>query len=869
MRAYTPSENSHAKVEHVPNNERGKREATETFTAPPGLSRYKAFRPHPTYPERPLDYLAEAIQQNEKLLEYAKEARAHYRKIAVATTDADRQKAEHDYKSFKRNLPAVTPSGTFSPARKAEMLVQHSGLVVIDFDALDDVAQCKNALAALPCVALVFISPSGKGVKPFVAVDPIPANDAEHKLAFQAVERFLQDQGLPVKLMKEGGNRDSGQTDVTRLCYIVGDPEAFFRWPVPKPVTWDRSGLQKLAHHPAPPSSGHGDTSWVPAALNAIDPSSLSYEEWLIVGMALHDAQSEGAISGGLELWQTWSRNDKRHRPDDCKKRWEGFTPGKGRTLGTLRHMARSRGWDPPPAGIADEPPTVHLPHGPLEEKQLNKLKKDEGTLQYVDECERWMIQCARDLLIETYRETDEGTSQRPYLLDNRGIWQRDEGKIKESFHATVRGYAFATLDYDVKVRRHYRALLKGQEKKVIANAGAVTQSWKKSDPASLSELTEAETGQLDAAGRYLGCHNGVVDLKTGKLLNRSDARLHLVTRSTGITYDSAARHDAVDKLTSHLDRDAAEYLWRVLGRALWASPAKAFFFLLGPRDSGKTTLALAIRKALGEEAGEFSSDALRQERGAKTGPTPERRALIEQRIVIGSEAEDWKISPAKLKTFSGGGDRIAYQPKYQAERTATVRATIFLIANKSPLLGLSDMAVVDRFRVIPYERPETRDPTVKDVFREEGNTQAAQALLAKLIHFAGISLPGVELHVPPSVEAKIKECVGEERGAFGAWLDAAVVETGEIYDRVSTAELWERWAEYNEEINLNSKTIGGVARLVASKALKDKLQVNFEMVRYNQRVSRGVKGYRLRSPEDVKAQLDAPLGKAQSTVVK
>ncbi len=586
--------------------------------------------------------------------------------------------------------------------------------------------------------------------------------------------------------------------------------------------------------------------------------------------MALHDAQSNGVLLGGFKLWQSWSQSDKRHKPNDCARRWKGFTPGKGATLGTLWHKAKSFGWDPPPAAIAsvhasqsqemnDEPPTVQLPHGPLEEKQLNKLKKDEGTLQYVDECERWMIRCAKDLLIETYKETDEGTSQRPYLLDNRGIWQRDEGKIKESLHATVQGYVLATLDYSVKVRRHYRVLLKGQEKKVIANAGAIAQNWARNGHASFSELTEAETRELDAAGRYLGCHNGVVDLETGDLLNCSDARKYLVTRSTGITYDQEARHDAVDKLTSHLAPDAAEYLWRVLGRALWARPDKAFIFLLGPRDSGKTTLALAIRKALGNDAGEFSSDALRQERGQKIGPTPERRALIEQRIVIGSEAEDWKISPAKLKTFSGGGDVIPYQPKYQPERSATVRATIILIANRLPRLGLWDKAVVDRFRVIPYERPETRDPTIKGAFREEGNTQAAQAMLAKLIRFASMAPPGVELHVPPSVEAKIKECIGEEKGTFGVWLDA-VVEKGDIYDRVSTAELWERWAEYNEEINSNSKEIGGVSRLVASKALKDKLQVNLEIVRYNQRVSRGVKGYRLRSPEDVKAQLDCEI---------
>ena len=836
---------------------------------PPGLSCYKAFQPHPQHPSRALDDVAEAIQKREKLQGYAEKARDLYRKIEAAPTDADREKAEDAYKKFKNNLPAVTPSGTFSPDRKAEMLTRHSGLIVIDFDDVDDVEQLKKALAALPCVALVFISPSGKGVKPFVAVDPIPANDAEHKIAFQAVERFLQDQGLPAKLTKEGGKRDSGQTDVTRLCFIVGDPEVFFQWPVPQPVPWDRPGPRKRPPPPSSPASAPGDTAWVPDALGAIDPSSLPYEDWLTVGMALHDAQSKGELPGGFDLWKTWSRNDRRHKPNDCKKRWKGFTPGKGITLGTLWHMAKSHGWNPPvadsaavyaaqPQEINDGPPTVQLPHGPLEERQLNRLKSDEGTLQYVDECERWMIRNAGDLLMETYRETNEGTSQRPYLLDDRGIWQRDDGKIKESLHATVRGYILATLDYSVKVRRHYRVLLKGQEKKVIANAGAVAQNWKKNGHESFSELTEAETRDLDADGRYLGCRNGVVDLKTGELLNRSDARKHLITRDTGITYDPSARHDAVDKLTSHLDLDAAEYLWGVLGRAIWAKPDKAFIFLLGPQNSGKTTLALAIRKALGKEAGEFSSDALRQERGEKTGPTPERRALIEQRIVIGSEAEDWKISPAKLKTFSGGGDQITYQPKYQAERTATVRATIMLIANRLPRLGLSDGAVVDRFRAIPYGQPKNQDPAVKGAFREEGDTQAAQAMLAKLIRFARIAPPGVELHVPPSVEAKISECIGEERGTFGAWLDA-VIEPGESYNKVSTSELWERWAEYNNENDFNSPEIGGVARLEATNAFKDKLQVKLELVRYGQRVSRGVKGYRLRSPEAVKSLLNGP----------
>ena len=219
--------------------------------SPPWLSLYKAFRLHERAPKVSLDHLAESIEK--RLSGYTKKAGVHSQRIAEAETDEDRQKAEQDYTSFKRNLPAVTPSGTFSPqGRKTELLTQHSGLIVIDFDDLDDATQCKEQLAALPCVVLAFTSPSGRGVKPFVAVDPIPANADEHKAAFQAVAKALRSRGLPVQLMQEGGNRDSGQTDVTRLCYLVGDPQIFYQWPAPSPVTWERSSLPG-ATHPTPP----------------------------------------------------------------------------------------------------------------------------------------------------------------------------------------------------------------------------------------------------------------------------------------------------------------------------------------------------------------------------------------------------------------------------------------------------------------------------------------------------------------------------------------------------------------------------------------------------------------------------------------
>ena len=42
------------------------------------------------------------------------------------------------------------------------------------------------------------------------------------------------------------------------------------------------------------------------SALNALDVASLSYQEWVQVGMAL---QAEGY---DCSVWESWSRNDRR-----------------------------------------------------------------------------------------------------------------------------------------------------------------------------------------------------------------------------------------------------------------------------------------------------------------------------------------------------------------------------------------------------------------------------------------------------------------------------------------------------------------------------------------------------------------------------
>lgn len=73
-------------------------------------------------------------------------------------------------------------------------------------------------------------------------------------------------------------------------------------------------------------------------ALNAIDPSELSYQEWVDVGMAL---KAEGLP---CSAWDEWSRADHRYHPGECERKWESFQ-GSGVTAGTVVKMAKDRGW--------------------------------------------------------------------------------------------------------------------------------------------------------------------------------------------------------------------------------------------------------------------------------------------------------------------------------------------------------------------------------------------------------------------------------------------------------------------------------------------------------------------------------------------
>lgn len=114
----------------------------------------------------------------------------------------------------KIKIPAVTISGTFKANVSNANLLQHSGLICIDFDAVEDVAQLKRELEKDPYTYAALLSVSGNGLAALVKIEP-----EQHLAAFEGLKAYYFRNYTQLI--------DASCKNVSRLRFLSYDPMLF------------------------------------------------------------------------------------------------------------------------------------------------------------------------------------------------------------------------------------------------------------------------------------------------------------------------------------------------------------------------------------------------------------------------------------------------------------------------------------------------------------------------------------------------------------------------------------------------------------------------------------------------------------------
>ena len=152
----------------------------------------------------------------DQVISWIKEGRGKFsdniKAVRSALANNDKELAD----THKRKLPAVMFSGTFEK-RSSKHLKEHSGILCLDFDHLDNPRKHLDELRYDPHIIASFVSPSGQGIKVLMAIEQ---NEEKHQESFRSCEQYMR--------MVYSLDVDQSGKDVSRLCFLSCDEQMHY-----------------------------------------------------------------------------------------------------------------------------------------------------------------------------------------------------------------------------------------------------------------------------------------------------------------------------------------------------------------------------------------------------------------------------------------------------------------------------------------------------------------------------------------------------------------------------------------------------------------------------------------------------------------
>lgn len=343
----------------------------------------------------------------------------------------------------------------------------------------------------------------------------------------------------------------------------------------------------------------------------------------------------------------------------------------------------------------------------------------------------------------------------------------------------------------------------------------------------------------FDADPWALNVSNGILDLRTGKLMPHD--RAALVTKMAGAEYDPAAtcpRWDAFLRRAMGGNDALVGYLQRLVGYSLTGIIGEhVLAFLEGSGANGKSTFVNVVSDLLGSYAVRAPRGLLFKEQNSKheTGLT----TLHGARFAACAEIDEGASFDEALVKDLTGGDSITARRMNQDHWTFQPTHKLWIAGNHRPRVRGADEGIWRRIRLVPWSvtvPKHERDPNLPAALRDE-----LPGILAWSVRGC-LEWQRVGLDEPETVSAAT-EAYRAESDTFGQFLRERCVLGPE--ERMPRRDLREEYQAWSQEIGAHP--LG--ARAMAERLRQ--LNVRAMNVRAGMKTVDGWAGVRLRNTYD------------------
>jgi putative DNA primase/helicase len=328
--------------------------------------------------------------------------------------------------------------------------------------------------------------------------------------------------------------------------------------------------------------------------------------------------------------------------------------------------------------------------------------------------------------------------------------------------------------------------------KKAAQSAGGLTSTLR---IAQAFGRWRVSTDDLDSHPWELSTPLGIVDLRTGALLDPDPRRLH--TKVTSCSPDwTADRTRWLQFLDTTFQGDAELIAWlqTLLGYALVGEVTEAILpSLYGEGANGKSVLLETLAGILGDYADTMPSRFMVV--GGET--TSDKAKLIGKRVVIAIETNEGERFNEALAKEITGGDRLTGRLLYRNYVSWRPSHTLFFATNHRLDVGSGGTSFWRRLREIPFNHimPEAdRIGNLKELLVAEDGP----AILSWMVD--GAVLYGKHgLSDPPAVTAATRE-YEQSTDSVGRFIEEEVIVGGGEHMKVRVADLKDAYERFCRE---------------------------------------------------------------------